>query len=67
MTEVVESVRRLLQKTRSRLIEGGEVEVEGFDKSFHSTNTRFVGSPSMSIMSAWAMKQVEYYRSNLTP
>ncbi|XP_019077132.1 protein STRUBBELIG-RECEPTOR FAMILY 2 isoform X2 [Vitis vinifera] len=52
MTEVVESVRRLLQKTRSRLIEGGEVEVEGFDKSFHSTNTRFVGSPSMSIMSA---------------
>lgn len=51
MSEVVESIKCLIQKVsteRGNAADGAELD----DKSFLSTNTRFIGSPAPSSSSA---------------
>lgn len=50
MSEVVGSLSRLIQKL-NYMGKGKGVEVDPFERSFRSTNSQFMGSPSMSYLS----------------
>lgn len=49
MSEVVDSLISFSQKLMSK---NDGIDFDAFDKSFRSTNTRFMASPAMSYLSA---------------
>ncbi|PQQ06870.1 protein STRUBBELIG-RECEPTOR FAMILY 2 [Prunus yedoensis var. nudiflora] len=55
MSEVVGSLSRLIQKLnymgKGKGVDGYGVQVDPFERSFRSTNSQFMGSPSMSYLS----------------
>lgn len=55
MSEVVGSLSRLIQKLncmgKGKGVDGYGVQVDLFERSFRSTNSQFMGSPSMSYLS----------------
>ncbi|KAK3023430.1 hypothetical protein RJ639_042674 [Escallonia herrerae] len=52
VSEIAESLTSLLQEHRAvRGISGDGTEVDPFDRSFRSTNSRFFGSPTVSYLS----------------
>lgn len=52
MSEVVESLNCLLQRINMRKSNGADgAEVESAERSFRSSNSRFIGSPTLSHLS----------------
>lgn len=59
MSEIVDSLTRLVQKHCMSKTGGADYpEVDPFERSFRSTQTRFMGSPTVSYMSAWCYSRL---------
>lgn len=67
MSEIVSSLTSLRQKftaAKSGAMEGAEVD--HFERSFRSTNTRFITSPTPSYISVWLLQSVSWFRKWFT-